>query len=242
MTVTIPGLIDEARSTQSGTEKLLERAQAITAVQLAEPSLLPGWSRAHVLAHLDANARAVGRLVARAAGTGTETMYPSAQARAEEIESLARGDADVLCTGLADSAAALQRAWAELPVRAWAERVSTASPGKPGGSIPVTETVWLRGREVWIHLVDLNVGFGFEAIPARVLNRFLDDAVRSWIRRGETGIRLESLEDGQRRGPETAETLLRAPLSALVAWASGRDDSGVRERNDGVPAAPPWSF
>jgi len=50
------------------------------------PSALDGWSRAHVVAHLAANADAVGNLITWAR-TGVETpMYSSPQQRAEDIE------------------------------------------------------------------------------------------------------------------------------------------------------------
>lgn len=59
---------------------------ALTDAELDAPSLLPGWSRRHVVAHVGYNARALGRLV-EWARTGVETpMYPSPQHRDAEIQ------------------------------------------------------------------------------------------------------------------------------------------------------------
>src|SRR3954454_14241208 len=56
---------------------------------LARPSALPDWSRAHVVAHLARNADALVNLLTWAR-TGVETpMYPSRQARDEGIAATA---------------------------------------------------------------------------------------------------------------------------------------------------------
>lgn len=57
---------------------------------LTRPSYLPGWSRAHVVAHVARNADALVNLMTWAR-TGVETpMYASADRRANEIEDGAR--------------------------------------------------------------------------------------------------------------------------------------------------------
>ena len=54
--------------------------------ELYVPSLLPGWSRAHVIGHLARNAEALTRLAAWAR-TGVETpMYRDREQRAAEIQ------------------------------------------------------------------------------------------------------------------------------------------------------------
>ena len=54
--------------------------------EYAEPSLLPGWTRAHVLGHLAGNADALTNLLTWAR-TGVETpMYASPEARDAEID------------------------------------------------------------------------------------------------------------------------------------------------------------
>src|SRR5256885_15091039 len=51
-----------------------------------EPSLLPGWTRGHVLTHVARNGDGLGNLL-RWARTGTETpMYASREARRADIE------------------------------------------------------------------------------------------------------------------------------------------------------------
>ncbi|WP_308164110.1 maleylpyruvate isomerase N-terminal domain-containing protein [Nonomuraea sediminis] len=64
-------------------------ADRLRGADLTGTSGLPGWTRAHVVAHVACNARAIGRL-AHWARTGVETpMYASKQARDAEIEAMA---------------------------------------------------------------------------------------------------------------------------------------------------------
>ena len=70
----------------TGAPVLLRRLGELTDPEYDGPSLLPGWDRRHVIAHVGYNARALGRLV-EWARTGVPTpMYASPQARNSEID------------------------------------------------------------------------------------------------------------------------------------------------------------
>ena len=66
--------------------RLIASASALTDDQLREPSLLPGWSRGHVLSHIARNADGLANLLTWAR-TGVETpQYESFEARNAQIE------------------------------------------------------------------------------------------------------------------------------------------------------------
>src|SRR5262245_11185345 len=68
------------------TRSLFASIEGLTNAQAREPSLLPGWSRGHVLTHLARNADALVNLVTWER-TGEETpMYASREQRAADIE------------------------------------------------------------------------------------------------------------------------------------------------------------
>ena len=70
----------------AATDRVLVTATALSDDQAREPSLLPGWSRGHVLTHIARNADGLGNLL-RWARTGTETpMYTSAESRSADID------------------------------------------------------------------------------------------------------------------------------------------------------------
>ena len=162
-----------------GTALVLERLAVLTDAQLDEPTALPGWTRKHVVAHLHFNALGLQRLVAWAA-TGVETpMYPSAQARAEQIEDGTHLPAAQLRSAIATSAADLAAALDALDPAASAAIVVTNS----GRRLPAAEIPWMRAREVWIHGVDLGVAT-FDDMPTEFLVALVTETAG---RRAESG-------------------------------------------------------
>jgi maleylpyruvate isomerase len=205
------------------------------------------------VAHVGYNARAIARLV-EWAGTGVETpMYPSVAVRDHEIEFGATLSPIALRNLFDHSAVHLSVEWRDLPERDWANEVKTIQ----GRTVPATETVWMRTREVWIHAVDLANGATFADIPERVLERLLRDITGAWQARGSdaglvitvTGTDLVFGDTGaQEHGPQDPVTV-SGPLAGVAAWAAGRTaaagGSGVtasrgRELLSDVPAAPKW--
>ncbi len=86
------------------TQRLLGTARVIPEPDLREPSLLPGWTRAHVLAHLARNADAMRTLLVGARSGQERSAYASAQEREADIEQGAGRSAKDLAEDLASSA------------------------------------------------------------------------------------------------------------------------------------------
>lgn len=195
-------------------------------VELAGPTLLAGWTRSHLVAHLGYNAIALCRLLDWAR-TGVETpMYASAEARAAEIDEGATASPSELRNLFADTAAHLDEQWHQLPAAAWQAEIRTAQ----GAAVPATETVWMRTREVWIHAVDLNTDAGFDDFPQPVLEGLLADIVAKWHREGAEARQPVVLEiDG--RAPITVGggggPVAGGPLAAVVRWLAGRGGAGL---------------
>ncbi|MGW9111711.1 maleylpyruvate isomerase family mycothiol-dependent enzyme [Microbacterium sp. NPDC055683] len=230
---------------------LMRRGQAYFARKLSElrdddfdaPSLLPGWTRRHLVAHVGFNARAVARLVDWAA-TGVENpMYTSDRQRAEEIAFGATLPVEALRNLAAHAAVHLNVEWRDLPVDRWTTQVRTAQ----GRIVPVSETVWMRTREVWIHAVDLANGARVADFPAELHDRLLADLIAVWRRK---------------RGPEDRDIVLKptdraavyrvleafddpiqvsGTASEIVGWGIGREPRGARAADgSALPAAPTW--
>ncbi|HEV7825240.1 MAG TPA: maleylpyruvate isomerase family mycothiol-dependent enzyme [Mycobacteriales bacterium] len=138
---------------------------------LAAPSLLPGWSRAHVVAHLAGNAGALVNLLDWAR-TGVETpMYASREARDADIERWASRPPEELRDEAVRSSERLLAAAAALPSAAWDVSVRTAQ----GRTVPASEVWWMRARETWIHAVDLDAGGSFGDLPPDLTDALLTD-------------------------------------------------------------------
>lgn len=209
---------------------------ALTDEQLSAPSLLPGWSRQTVVAHVARNADALMNLLDWAR-TGIETpMYPSAEARATGIEESARQSVPDLRADYTAAATRLADAFASLPADAWSAPIRTAQ----GRAVTAEEVPWMRCRENWVHSVDLGSGPGFEIVPADVLTALVDDVVTMWARRGESPDLVLVADDTGRRWGDAGSVTATGSLPALAGWLTGRTDAAALNFDGPVPSLPAW--
>jgi maleylpyruvate isomerase len=166
---------------ERGTAVLTAAVATLDEQTMSEPSRLPGWNRKHLIAHVAANADALGNLV-HWARTGQRTpMYSSMEQRDADIEAGSRLPADELAGWLTGSAAALAAAMGVLDEEQWSAEVVTAQ----GRTVPATEIPWLRAREVCVHAVDLGTGVTFADLPGGFLSALVPD-IR--VKRGLTDV------------------------------------------------------
>jgi maleylpyruvate isomerase len=138
------------------TQRLLDAARIIPEPDLRRPSLLPGWARAHVLAHLARGADAM-RYVLIGAKYGQERpAYVSAEAREADIEYGATLAAKELMIDVARSAMAFRTIVKQLPDDSWQfpVRILNSAP------FPAAQILTRRLVEVELHHGDLNTGYG----------------------------------------------------------------------------------
>lgn len=127
------------------------------------PSLLPRWSRAHVVAHLALNAEGMARGLRAVVADGSDrdaleprTMYDSDQKRDSDIEDLAKAEPAEIRGRLLAGTTLLQEAIDSLPDDRREVRVER-TPG--GRSIRASAFPGMRLREIEIHHVDLGAGY-----------------------------------------------------------------------------------
>ena len=242
---TDPALLEALLQARRGTAFFARKLNELSDAELDGGSLLPGWTRRHVVAHVGYNARAIARLIEWAA-TGVETpMYASPEARNHEIEFGATLSPIALRHLFDHSAVHLNVEWRDLPADDWHHKVKTAQ----GRIVPADETVWMRTREVWVHAVDLDNGATFKDIPEPVLERLLNDITGAWDTRGTNkGLMVKVTGADRALGDISAEspTIITGSLPAAVEWATGRGQRGVTATgpgttvNESFPAAPRW--
>ncbi len=228
-------LDEQLHIARSGTTYFAQYLDRLSDSAFDDDTLLPGWTRKHLVGHVGYNAAALCRLM-HWATTGIEThMYESPEHRAAEIGAATSLSAQSLREMFDHNASQLDAAWKRLPESTWDAPIRTAQ----GRVVPASETIWMRTREVWIHAVDLDIGGQFDDIPEVVLESLLTDIVESWRRKqidcdlnagGDGAIRL-TVGDDTTRAPH-------GPLSALVRWAAGRDTTPPTLADAGTP--PPW--
>ena len=156
------------------TQRLLDTARIITEPDLRAPSQLPGWTRAHVLAHVARNADAM-RNVLVGVRTGQDSPgYASAEARETGIEQDAGRLARQLTDDLAASAMALRTVARGLPGEAWQYQVQVlGSPRFPAAGVLTRRLV-----EVELHHADLGSGYTAADWPASFAGLDLPEPMR----------------------------------------------------------------
>jgi maleylpyruvate isomerase len=205
----------------------------LTDEEFDAPSLLPGWTRQQLLAHVARNADALVNLLTWAR-TGIETpMYASPAARAAGIAEAAALPAPHLRAEVLAATRRLADAVATMTGEAWSAPVRTAQ----GRTVPAAEVPWMRCREVWVHAVDLDAGVGFADIPEDVLAALVDDVFRMWDRRDQ--IPDLAVFAGDREWG-TGALAVAGPLPEVTAWLTGRT-AGEGLRADGpLPQLAAW--
>ena len=179
---------------------------------LAAPSLLPGWSRTTLIAHIAGNALGQIRMLRAAQQGEIGDQYPGGAAgRVAEIEGLARDPALAV--------EALHRTAEELDA-AFRDTTDWSAPARAlsGDLIPVSRIPWIRWREVEVHAVDLASDYRPEDWPPEFVRRLLAE-LAEWPDRPPL--------DG-----------ITGPDHALAAWLSGR--SAGEDLQGELPDLPEW--
>ncbi|NBM20551.1 maleylpyruvate isomerase family mycothiol-dependent enzyme [Streptomyces sp. GC420] len=227
-------MIDHARdldSVREATERLLTAA-AETAPSVAESSLLPGWTRGHVLAHIARNADALVNVFAG------RPMYPTAESRDADIERDASRPLAEQLEDVRESAERFQRAAAGIDD--WSRTVELRN----GVTDAAARIPFRRLVEVELHHVDLGIGYTLEDLPEDFTLREIDFLAERFA--GHKDVPSTALDAGNGRvwttggGAEGGPVAVRGTAADLLGWLAGRrDGSALRVQGGPLPALPP---
>lgn len=208
---------------------------------LAEPSLLPGWSRAHVVAHLALNGIALARVLEGVGRGQAVAMYRSDEERDHDI------------TALVEAGPAEQRDGLLAATTAFAEAVDATGPARwqgtysrlPGGPTwPASALVSTRRREVEVHHADLGAAYSHHDWPADFVVELLDSVCVD--RSAEGPFRVHATDLGRDWLVGSADGIDDAPLvlggaADLGWWLTGRGGGeGVSSDSGALPDLGPW--
>jgi maleylpyruvate isomerase len=215
------------------------------------PSLLPGWSRGHVLTHWARNADGQARMLEAAMRGEVAAQYPGgSEQRQAEIEAGATRPGRLI---LQDARAAVDRledTWRRMPPDAWGRPT-----GARAGQRPAWQSVWARWRETEIHHVDLGAEYTHEHWPAQFVSLMLPRVLPTLDTRLAGGLTVQ-VQVTDRDWPQ-ADTLATASdevvvvsgtASAVLCWLTGRPvpgPAGLAASRSGqdwpLPVLSPWA-
>ncbi|MHB1510115.1 MAG: maleylpyruvate isomerase family mycothiol-dependent enzyme [Acidimicrobiales bacterium] len=224
---------------EAATSRLEATTDQIGADDLLAASALPGWSRAHVLAHIAGNANGLRSLLLAARSGEALRMYANPNARVADITAGAARPHDVILADVVESARRLRAEARSMPEPAWAATVTFTSgqpsaPGQPSArSFPAGRLLYLRLVEVEVHHVDLAMGYSFSDTPTALSEWLLDDFCHRCggaLARGDDGQWTATISDEARSWRCAGST------PDLLAWLAGRSaGAGIESDGEGLP-------
>lgn len=171
------------------------------------PSLLPNWTRRHVVAHLARNAESHVHLFAEAEAGREGDQYPGgAEARAAGIDSYVALNAVDLVARNRAAIYALEATWARASAAAW----QGAGRNTAGVRVKTRDLPMLRWREVEVHTSDLGAGVTFRDWNPLYVRYDLPRMTMMQTSRAPMGM------------AKLPDSALRLPEPERLAWLLGR--------------------
>lgn len=224
-------------------QRLMFTLKAFDDESALEPSLLPEWSRAHVLAHLARQAESQERMLRGLMRDEHIPQYSGGAAgRRKAINESARQGAQALVDDYRSCSEGLFSVWQAMPDDLWDHSVHTLR-----GVVDAATTAWVRWHELEVHHVDLGLEFTQADWPAAYVTTALGRLMPSLTERagGKVPAGRWVVEVTDREGAWTIETAgpdgptidgavdaeadadarVRGPAHAILAWILGRSGS-----------------
>ncbi|MFI1437116.1 maleylpyruvate isomerase family mycothiol-dependent enzyme [Streptomyces lydicus] len=198
-------------------QRLRALLPGLTDAGTREPSELPGWSRAHVLSHIEGIGLAMARQARYALrGELIEPYDGGRPGRAAAIESGALRDAAALAGAVAAALDEASAAWAAVGPADWSRPVRYRD-----GDLRTALTCWWR--ELEIHLADARLGPGPQDWPPELCHHLLGYLAPRAPEDLTLVLEATDEEFSRRYGAGAApEVTVRGRLTDLAAWMAGR--------------------
>jgi maleylpyruvate isomerase len=229
--MTEPALLD---ALQDATRRLIRTVDALTDDELDAPSVLPGWTRAHVVAHLALNADALAGVLRGARAGETVAMYASPGTRDADIDTLAVAPHSELRDRFLASCTLFLEAAERIPEGADTATFSRV-PGAP--TFPVLLVLPMRHREVEVHHADLGAAYTVADWPEPFLDTTFNEVVHD--REDGPAMRLRTPDGdvllGAGDGP-----VVTGSRADLTWWLLGRGEGVGLTGDPALPTLSPW--
>lgn len=223
---------------EASSRRLIDSIAKLSDADIAAPSGLPGWSRGHVLAHLEGNARGLGRLALWARDGIERPMYISRAVRDADVElhsdrSRVRQQAAV--------SQSIDQLGADLAVLTDEQRERTVVLGN---GVPVVAASIARHRlqEVCVHHADLNLSdYTWSDWPIAMAERMID-LVAGDFAESDDFPAAAVITNGRRIEIAPGDTAVEGTPQAILAWLIGRHDGSdlIAHGLSTVPEVPTW--
>jgi maleylpyruvate isomerase len=220
-------------------QRLVRTVDGLRGDDWRAPSLLPGWTRAHVVAHLALNGEALRDVLRGEVDHVRVPMYESQEARDADIAELAEAEPAELRERLLATVPQFTEAALAVPPEVWERRFERTAGGQ---TLPLRAIPVMRLREIEIHHVDLACGYS----PDDWSQPFAELVVEGMVKRldPDAGFRVAPLDtdrswdvDGVGDDPR----VVTGPVAHVAWWLTGRTPSPLVSCSRGaLPTIGAW--
>ena len=221
-------------------QRLTRTVDGLHGDEWAAPSLLPGWSRAHVVAHLALNGEALRDVLRGEIEHERVPMYASSERRDSDIEELAGSDPAELRARMLASLTEFGEAVLAVPDDLWTERRFERTPG--GQVLRLAVVPVMRLREVEVHHVDLGCDYSPDDWPRAFAELVVDGMVKRLD--PDEGFRIAPLDSDHSwdvDGVGDDPLVVTGPVAHVAWWLTGRPPSGQVSSSRGeLPTIGAW--
>jgi maleylpyruvate isomerase len=233
-----PDLAGALDALHQSEQQLLRTVDSLSTDSWSEPSVLPGWSRAHVAAHLALNAEGLAGAVNGLAHEVEVPVYESSEKRDADIEELSRAEPPEIRERLFGAGQALRDALATLDERQWQASILRVPDGPRWSVLLVPAT---RRREVEIHHADLDAGYSQRDWPADFALELLGLATEDHAASPDSPSFTVRATDTVRTWTVGAEQpVVEGTAADLAWWLVGRGHGEGLVCDSGLPRLGPW--
>ncbi|WP_183408196.1 maleylpyruvate isomerase family mycothiol-dependent enzyme [Nocardioides pocheonensis] len=219
-------------------QHLLRTVDSLSPDAWGEPSVLPGWSRAHVAAHLALNAEGLAGAVNGLAHDVEVPVYESGEKRDADIEELSQAGPAEIRERLFGAGQALRDALSTLDAAHWGGSIARVPDGPQWSVVEVPAT---RRREVEIHHADLDAGYSHRDWPGDFAVELLDLATEDHAASPDSPVFTIRATDTIRTWSVGAEQpVVEGTAADLGWWLVGRGRGEGLACDSGLPRLGPW--
>jgi maleylpyruvate isomerase len=226
--------------TVHATTRYLDALTVLDDDSVRRPSVLPGWTRAHVITHLCRNADAIAHALRGAQSGADAWLYTSQETRDADVEAGAGRSAAELREDSAASWGRLVEAANELH----ASRLDAPVSRLPGdATFPARDLFGFRRTEVEVHHADLDLGYSPASWPTDFSRGLIERRRRELAELPDGGpsmvLSATDVEGlwrlGHGAGPE-----IHGTAGELAWWLVGRAGTGLTCSTGELPSLGRW--
>lgn len=220
-------------------QRLVRTVDSLADDQWSQPSVLPGWTRGHVIAHLALNAEGLATALDDLRHHRPAAMYASNEQRDADIQELAAAEPPAIRERLFAAGEQLREMLAALSDDDWAGSVDRV-PGGP--SFPVMALPATRRREVEIHHADIACDYRHTDWPRDFCAELLEVLAHDQAANPETDpFKVSATDLGITWQVGADEPVIAGSGADLGWWLAGRGSGdGLSTASGALPRIGAW--